>query len=589
MEAKMNKEWSLNDLYKGYDDPAFLADKDTLAKTIQEGKILCDNLSHDDEVDTLVTLLTFLERQILLENKLIQYIALRQSTNTSDNETVALMEQVSRMISENSKTIAKINRYIATVKDLDTVICKHPLLEEYTYLLKQTKEDGKYLLSDEIEEILAKLNISSGKAWEDLQSYLTSVVDVTFDGKTMTLPEIRNMAYDSNPSIRKQAYEAELKAYEKIDDAVAFSLNNIKAQVNTICELRGYDSPLDMTLYHSHMKHETLDALMSAIKQYLPLFQSYLKRKAELLGYTNGLPWYELFAPLEGEDKKYSLEEAKVYLLNHFRPFADDMADMIARAFDEEWIDFFPHKGKVGGAFCSNLPYIKQSRVLTNFDGALGDIVTLAHELGHAYHGMMIEDHRILNTEYSMPVAETASTFNENIIMNAAIEAADEQLKLSLIENQLQDLTQIMCDIYSRFLFEKEVFNRRKNGFMFANELKEIMIQAQKEAYGDALDPNYLHPYMWVNKSHYYSADLSFYNFPYAFGGLLARGLVKKYQENKETFLPVYRNFLKATTVSSVEDAACIADIDLTSETFWISCLETCKTRIQEFLDLSSK
>lgn len=584
----MNQEWSLHDLYKGYDDPAFLADKDTLAKTIQEGEALCKTLSHEDEVGTLVTLLTFLERQAKLEYKLMQYTSLRQSTNTSDNETVSLMEQLSKMRSGNSKTLAKINRYIAFIEDLDTVIGKHPMLEDYTFLLKQTKEDGKYLLSDEIEVILAKLNISSGKAWEDLQSYLTSIVDVAYDGKTMTLPEIRNLAYDSDPSIRKQAYEAELKAYEKIDDAVAFSLNNIKAQVNTICELRGYSSPLDMTLYNSHMKHETLDALMSAIKKYLPLFQTYLKRKAELLGYTNGLPWYELFAPLKGNDKKYSLEEAKEYLLKHFRPFAEDMADMITRAFDEEWIDFYPRKGKVGGAFCSNLPYMKQSRVLTNFDGAIGDIVTLAHELGHAYHGMMIEEHRILNTDYSMPVAETASTFNENIIMNAAIDAADDQLKLSLIENQLQDLTQIMCDIYSRFLFEKEVFERRKNGFMFANELKEIMLKAQKEAYGDALDPNYLHPYMWVSKSHYYSANLSFYNFPYAFGGLLARGLVKKYQDDKDTFSNNYRKFLKATTISSVEDATDIVNIDVTSEAFWISCLETCKTRIEEFLTLSS-
>lgn len=204
-------------------------------------------------------------------------------------------------------------------------------------------------------------------------------------------------------------------------------------------------------------------------------------------------------------------------------------------------------------------------------------MVTLAHELGHAYHGMMIEDHRILNTDYSMPVAETASTFNENIIMNAVIEEASDEEKLVLLENQLQDLTQIMCDIYSRFLFESEVFERRKNEFLFSKDLEEIMLNAQKTAYGDGLDPNYLHPYMWVNKGHYYSSQLSFYNFPYAFGGLFARGLIVKYKEMKENFVPKYREMLKATTVSDVEDVAKILDIDLTSKDFWISSLETAK------------
>ena len=395
------------------------------------------------------------------------------------------------------------------------------------------------------------------------------------------------MAYDSDAKVRKSAYEAELKAYDKIRDAVAFSLNSIKAQVLTECELRGFASPLAMTLHNAHMKQETLDALLHTMQSYMPKFHAYLRRKAELLGYKNGLPWYELFAPLGEETKTYRIEEAKEYLLKHFRPFAEDMADMMERAFDESWIDFFPRKGKVGGAFCANLSGVKQSRVLTNYDGALGDIVTLAHELGHAYHGMMIENHRPLNTDYSMPVAETASTFHENIIMNAAIEEAKGQEKITLIENQLQDLTQVICDIYSRFLFEKTVFEKRKDSFMFADELEAIMIETQKQAYGDGLDPDYLHPYMWICKSHYYSSGLSFYNFPYAFGALFARGLIVKYQEEKEAFVPKYRELLKATTVSSVEDVAAMADIDLCDEAFWTSCLDTCAQRIDEFLELT--
>lgn len=584
-------EWSLDILYKSYEDNAFIKDFTKLDEVIENcntyAKKLSKSGSKDDKGATLKTILQQMEEFHLLSSKLGAYISLRQSTNTKDAQTVSLMNQLNQKCSGISKTIAIYNHYIASIEDLDIYIKQDNYLKEYAYLLHITKEDASYLLSDEVEEVISKMNISGGSAWASLQEYLTSTVEVDYKGEKTTLSQIRNMAYDSDAGIRKSAYEAELTAYDKIKDAVAFSLNNIKAQVNTECELRGYASPLDMTLHQSRMKKETLNAMLDAMDAYMPKFHAYLKRKAEILGYTNGLPWYELFAPMGEDDKKYSVDEAKAYLLKHFTPFAADMADMMRIAFEDEWIDFFPRIGKVGGAFCANLPYLKQSRVLTNYDGALGDIVTLAHELGHAYHGMMIEDHRILNTNYSMPVAETASTFNENIIMNAAIDEAEGKLKIALIDNQLQDLTQVMCDIYSRFLFEKEVFENRKTKFMFADELEDIMIHAQKVAYGDGLDQTTLHPYMWVCKSHYYSSSLSFYNFPYAFGALFARGLIVKYQEDGETFVDNYRELLKATTVSCVEDVAKMADIDITDKKFWESSLQTCAKRIDEFLELT--
>lgn len=580
-------EWSLDVLYKGYDDEAFRNDFKKMDTLIQRCTQAADQLSHTDETAALHSMLSLLEEFHTLADRVGHFISLKQSTNTSDGRTVSLMNQFSQKFSGITKANAKFNRYVAEIEDLDACIEQDALLKEYSYLLHTIKEDSKYLLSDDVEEVLSKMNISGGEAWANLQEYLTSIVEVDYKKEATTLSQIRNMAYDSDPQVRKSAYEAELKAYDKIRDAVAFSLNSIKAQVLTECELRGFASPLAMTLHNAHMKQETLDALLHTMQSYMPKFHAYLKRKAELLGYKNGLPWYELFAPLGEETKTYRVEEAKEYLLKHFRPFAEDMADMMERAFDESWIDFFPRKGKVGGAFCANLSGVKQSRVLTNYDGALGDIVTLAHELGHAYHGMMIENHRPLNTDYSMPVAETASTFNENIIMNAAIEEAKGQEKITLIENQLQDLTQVICDIYSRFLFEKTVFEKRKDSFMFADELEAIMIETQKQAYGDGLDPDYLHPYMWICKSHYYSSGLSFYNFPYAFGALFARGLIVKYQQEKDAFVPKYRELLKATTISSVEDVAAMADINLCDEAFWTSCLDTCAQRIDEFLELT--
>jgi pepF/M3 family oligoendopeptidase len=583
----MNKEWSLDALYKSFQDENFEQDFQKLKDLINEFKKHVSTLDEANPGKEVKTLINYLEDINLTARKLGSYIFLRQSTNTTDSETTALMQKLEELLSDISKEEAMVKKYVASVKNLDQIIEKDDKLKEYSFLFKEMKIEADHTLSDDVEEVIAKMNLSAGSAWSSMQQYLTSILKVDYDGKEITLPEVRNLAYNPDPKVRKAAYEAELASYEKINDAISFSLNNLKSQVNTLSSMRGYESALDMTLEQSRMAKETLDAMFEAIKEYLPKFHAYLRRKAELLGHSNGLPWWDLFAPLGESHRKFTVEEAKEYLVSHFRPFSDDMADMIVEAFDEEWIDFFPRSGKVGGAFCSNLPFIKQSRILTNFDGSLSDVVTLAHELGHAYHGLNIQDHLPLNTGYTMPVAETASNFNETLIMKAAIEEAEGEEKIALLESQLQDTTQIICDIYSRFLFESAVFERRKESFLFSDDLKELMLDTQKEAYGDGLDHNHLHPYMWINKSHYYRDSLSFYNFPYAFGGLFAQGLYAKYLEEGKDFVPQYKAILKATTVNTVEDVAKMADIDLTKPEFWRQSLDSITKSIDEFLEMT--
>lgn len=583
----MKNEWSLDVLYKGYQDTAFQNDVNHLNELITSIKDYVGLLDQVKPAEALLELIRYLEEYKILFGRLYAYLSLRQSTNTTDSETVALLGKLEELNSTLSKENAMIHKYIGKIPNLDQIISENEKLKNYDFLLHEIIQKAKHTLSDEVEEAIAKMNLSAGSAWSMMHQYLTSTVVVDYKGEEITLSSIRNQAYDPDQKIRKAAYEAEIAAYHKIKDAVAFALNNIKSQVNTIAKLRGYESPLAMTLENARMKRETLDAMLTAMKEYMPKFHAYLRKKAEILGHKNGLPWYDLFAPLGESNRVFTTEEAKDYLVTHFRGFSDDLADLIETAFENDWIDFFPHPGKVGGAFCFNLPYIKQSRILTNYDNTLSDVVTLAHELGHAYHGYNIENHLPLNTDYSMPVAETASNFNELIIMNAAIKESDGKEKLALLESQLQDTTQIICDIYSRYLFESAVFEKRKDSFLFPDELEKLMLDAQKEAYGDGLDPSCLHPYMWICKGHYYSEALSFYNFPYAFGGLFARGLYAKYQEEGSEFVPKYRDILKATTVKSVEDVASMADIDLTSPEFWRKSLQTVADSIDLFLNMS--
>ena len=586
----MYDKWSLEVLYTGFEDEKFTKDMAKLDAMIEEYQKFADSLGTGEVKETVKKSLQMEEEFTLLVDRLYSYCSLRQSVDTSDTESVSCIGRLMQKMGDVTKASTLIEKYLAKVEHLNEVIGDDEFLLAYKDRLERIQKSAKYTLSEDVEEALTRMDACGGSAWSDLQGFLTSSVEVDYNGEKVTLSGIRNKAYEADAQVRKEAYEAELAAYDKIKDSIAYSLNSIKMQDITVSKMRGYASPLDKVLFRSRMEKETLDALLEAMKEYMPNFHGYLRAKAEALGHKNGLPWYDLFAPMGNNTKKYTVEESKAYLMNVFEQFNPHMAEIIDRAYEENWIDFFPRNGKVGGAFCASLGGEKQFRVLTNFDGSFSDVVTLAHELGHGYHDFMIFENRPLNTNYSMQVAETASTFNENVVTNYAIDhASSDDEKLSLLEGQLSDVTQIICDIYSRFLFESKVVEKRSTNFMFADELCNIMLEAQKEAYGDGLDHEVLHPYMWACKSHYYSAGRGFYNFPYAFGGLFARGLYEKYKQEGPAFLEKYNYMLKETPVRSVEDVAKLCDIDLTKKEFWLMSLHSYDEAIAEFKRLVKK
>lgn len=580
----MNECWNLNPIYTGFDDPRFEEDLQALRRTVRDLEELTQHLTGDSAA-LLKRGLTLQERLQELAEKLLCYAELRQAACTTDAEAGSKIGKIMGVYSDSAAPVAAFEGWLAAIPDLDSLIASDPLFEEYRFILERKKLGSLHLLPGIGEKVMAKLKISGSNAWAELQQYLTSTVKVTYRGEEINLSAVRNLAYSAEAEVRKDAYEAELACYSAIEDSVAYALNSLKLETLNECELRGYESPLARTLEQSNMEKKTLDAMFAAIDQKLPMFRRYLKAKAHALGHENGLPWYDLFAPMGKSSTRFTTQDARDYLVELFSHFDDELSGMVARAFDEEWIDFYPRSGKAGGAFCSGVSCIGQSRILTNFDGTLGDVVTLAHELGHAFHNQCIADHRPLNHDYSMPVAETASTFNECVVMNHAIaQAADDAEKLNLIESQLQDVTQIIVDIYSRYRFEDAVLRRRKEEFMGAAELCRIMLQAQADSYGDGLDSALRHPYMWLCKSHYYGS--TFYNFPYAFGGLFARGLYAKYAKEGASFVPIYKKLLHTTTVATAEDAAKVAGIDLTDKKFWLSALAEVEEKIDMFCAL---
>lgn len=576
----MSTEWSLKEIYPSFESEEFKRDFERFSNFRE----VFNSLTLEDNLESIKEAIASLEEFSVLSSRLGNYINLTLTANTTDETANKYRTLFGNAYASLNSAYTKVYKFIGSV---ETDITSDENLKDYEFYFAEAKQQYKHLLSDELEDVIAKFSISGGDGWEQLFEAMTSGVEGEFKGEKVTLSEIRNMAYDADAAVRKEAYETELKMYDTIKEPIAFALNNIKQQVLTETSLRGFESPLAQTLEASRMSRQTLDALLEAIREYLPQFRAYLKHKASLLGHKNGLPFYDLFAPIGESSRRFTIEESKEFLLENFKGFSEDLAQMTKEAYENNYIDFLPRKGKVGGAFCSNLPFIKQSRILTNFSGSLSDVVTIAHELGHAYHGLHIENHRVLNQEYSMPVAETASTFNENIVMNTVISQASDAEKVALLESQLQDTTQIIVDIYSRYLFESAVFENREKSFMFSKDLEQLMLDAQKEAYGDGLDPDAMHPYMWACKPHYYSSGLSFYNFPYAFGGLFSKGLYAIYQEQPEGFVEKYQELLRATTVTSAEDTAKVLGVDVEDSAFWKKALAQVADNIEQFIALT--
>jgi pepF/M3 family oligoendopeptidase len=481
--------------------------------------------------------------------------------------------------------------WLGAVADfLPKVLEENGPAKDHSFYLREMAEQSRYLMSETEEALAAELELSGGNAWSKLQGTVCSQLTVDFerDGQIQKLPitALQNLNHDPDPEVRRRAYEAELAAWERVREPLAAALNGVKGSMYTLDKRRGRVDALHSSLDRSRIDRETLETILGVMRDSFPMFRRYLKAKAKRLGH-DALPWWDLFAPVGKSERRYSWMDAREFILAQFRSFSDHLAELGERAFEHSWIDAEPRDGKRGGAFCMDVPLVSESRILCNFDGSLDEVSTVAHELGHAFHNDCQVGKTILQTITPMTLAETASTFNETIIANAAIsQAADSQEELAILENQLINSTQIVVDISSRYLFEKEVFERRANSELSADDFCEIMLRCQKETYGDGLDAHFLHKYMWTWKPHYYMPNLSFYNYPYAFGLLFGTGLYSIYMERGHSFVKDYEMLLSHTGEAKPADLAARFDIDINKPDFWRNSLKIIEEQVQRYLKL---
>lgn len=472
---------------------------------------------------------------------------------------------------------------------LAEIIALEPRAKAHAFFLEETARQSKYLMSEAEEALAAELMLDGAVAWSKLQGTVTSQLtwDFELEGKTepMPMPAIINLRSHPDEDVRRRAYEAEMAAWKTVEEPLAAAMNGIKGTVNTLNRRRGREDALHSAIDMARIDRPTLEAMLTAMRDSFPMFRRYFHAKARKLG-KEKLAWWDLFAPVGKTASTFTWEQTRDFILTNFGSFSPELENLARRAFDHNWIDAEMRPGKRGGAFCMGVPAVQESRILCNFDGTLDQVSTVAHELGHAFHNQCAyaAGKTMLQQDTPMTLAETASIMCETIVNQAVLKrAADPQEELAVLEGILNGAAQTIVDIYSRYLFEREVFERRARAELSADELCEIMENAQKAAYGDGLDERYLMKYMWTWKPHYYSAGLSFYNFPYAFGMLFGVGLYAVYQQRGADFVPDYINLLASTGEAPAADLAARFGIDIRKRKFWDDSLALIGKQIERY------
>lgn len=514
--------------------------------------------------------------------ELYSYIGAFITTDSRNDLAQAKSSEFDAKAVELQNLETRLTGWIASL-GAEALIDRSTVAKEHSFAVRKAAESAEHQMSEPEESLFATLQVTGGSAWGRLHGNVTSrlMVDVDLPDGTQRLPmsKVRGLAHDSDGEVRRAAYDAELKGWESVAVPLAAAINSIKGERNVVSKQRGWKDSLEPELFTNNIDRPTLEAMQQAVTESFPDFRRYLKAKAKLLG-KDSLPWWDLFAPVGGEEHSWDWSSATDFVVRQFGAYSDRLAGLAQRAFDENWVDAEPREGKRDGAFCAPIRG-DVSRVLMNFAGSFSSVSTLAHELGHAYHNINLADRTPLQRQTPMALSETASIFCETLIVQAALGDATEAEKLAILEADIQDTCQVVVDIHSRYLFETGVFDGRSQRELSIDELNELMLEGQRQTYGDGLDDQSLHPYMWEMKPHYYHSN--YYNWPYTFGLLFGVGLYAQYREDPGSFPARYDELLSSTGLESAADLGKRFGIDFASVDFWRSSLAVIRGRIEEF------
>lgn len=584
--------WDLSNVYPGLDSPEFAADFDKALQTVQEMVAFFDEhqINRIDDPEAIPANITaVIEEAINIYNSgfdqiltLYVYIFSFVCTDARHDTAQAKMSEIQQYFSHLSLLGIRLTAWLGSL-DVEESIANSAVAHDHAFLLRRAQIDAQYLMSPVEEALASRLQLTGSQSWNRLFNDLTSQITVSLerDGKTEELPltAAQNLYFDPDRALRQHVSEQIETSLAKSAVPMAAALNAIKGETLELSKSRGWDHPLDMVLSSNMIDRPTLEAMMDATRNAYPAFQRYLRTRARYLKLPV-LGDYDRVVPLGQGSKQWSYGEASQFIIDQFATYSPKMANMAQRAFSEGWIDAEPRDGKRGGAFCMWLRD-GDSRILCNFQPSFTALGTLAHELGHAYHNVNLRDRSFLQRNMPMTLAETASTFCQKVVENAALKTADKADQIIILDTLLEYATRVVLGASADFDFETKIFEQRPKRNLSVDEFCELSHSTRMAPLGDTVDFETATRHRWVYVPHYYGS--SYYNFPYIFGLLFGLGLYANYQADPDNFRQGYDTLLSTTGMGEATELASGFGIDLHDAAFWENSLNVLRQDIERF------
>ncbi len=519
------------------------------------------------------------------------------SADTSDQTAAMKLNTMTILATRLEHLSTRLQKSLGQMSSIDfDALFDHMALKKRQFPLTEMRQEAQKLLSTDEEQLISELAVDGFQGWgemyDDLVSTLKFPFQVANDTKILSAGQAENNMHAA-PTVKERAEKLAIWENTWHDHASLFSriFNHLTGFRLTDYKLHHYTDYMEKPLTYNRMKQETLDTMWETIAKNKQPLVDFLNRKAQLLQ-VDQLGWLDVDAAVtlgDFEEKKYSYEEAAQFIVKHFTSFSPKMAQMAQKAFDNHWIEAEDRPSKRPGGYCADLPLTGESRIFMTFSGSADNVSTLAHELGHAFHSHVMRDLPAMNQNYAMNVAETASTFAEQIVNDATIaESTNELEKINLLNTKICLAISMMMNIHARYIFERSYHDERQKGFVSPQRLSELMLAAQKEAYENSLST--YHPMFWAAKLHFYITDVPFYNFPYAFGYFFSQGIYAEALKSESGFEKEYIALLRDTASMTTEELAQKhLGVDLTKEDFWQSAIQLVHRDIEEFMTLTEK
>lgn len=591
--------WDLDSIFSGgSDSPALNERLEQLEKQIntyyQSVNQWDHSVSKNDELTTLIK-----QQETITEgfSQCNSYITALLSANVKDTQAKLLSGKLYALLPRWQSADTILSKKFAEISDNNwQTLLQTDEFSLIAFRMNEIRRDGHRLLSEAEENIINTLSLDGLNAWSSHYDTIVGTIVIPFEenGKVTDLSAgqaFNKMMGDPDPLVREKLFIAWEKAWQEKTSLLSDTLNHLDGFRLSTYKLHGMNDYLQKPLEYNRLKKETLDVMWATIQKNKQPLVDYLTRKANLFG-KEKMEWQDQDAPIilgDLKEKTFTFDEAASFIIENFQKFSPKMATFAQSAFEKSWIEAEDRPGKRPGGYCTELPETQESRIFMTYSNSVNEVATLAHELGHAFHSSVMWDLPALNRDYAMNVAETASTFAELIVADATLKAAKtKEEKINLLDTKLQNALAMFMNIHSRFIFENRFYSARQEGLVSEEEITQMMVEAQKEGYHDALAT--YHPHFWAAKLHFFIDDVPFYNFPYTFGYLFSLGIYAYANKKGTNFEQEYIELLRDTASMTTEELAQKhLGVDLTKPDFWQAGIDMVLEDINSFMTLSEE